>query len=129
MKSEYTHALLQLLEEGLPIEKALAGLRTTLARRHHGKLFVPILREVVRVLEAKKGVRQAVVATASTATQKALAEKIKSALTALGASTDTPVENVVDETLIGGFVATFNHEEYDYSYRKALKSLYESITR
>jgi F0F1-type ATP synthase delta subunit len=59
----------------------------------------------------------------------ALAAQIKAVLTELGLKENTEIKEVVDETIIGGFVATFDYKEHDRSYKKALKSLYESITK
>ena len=129
MKNEYAQAFLALIKEGMPVETALSGLRAVLERKKHSKLYASVLLEVQRVLEAEKGVKQAVVTVASSDHSAALQTKIDAALMSLGVSNDTPIKHVVDETLIGGFVASFDHKEYDQSYKTALKSLYESITK
>lgn len=128
MKALYAQAFLEMLQEGTPVEAALTGLRSALESKSHTKLYTPVLLEVKRVLEAKKGVREAVVATATTAGAKALKSEIDAALTELGVSKDIPVKTVVDETLVGGFVATFDYKEHDQSYKKSLTNLYKSIT-
>ena len=128
MKTEYAQALLEILSDGTPVDTALAGLRAALEKKHHTKLYAPVLLEVLRTLETEHGVTQAVVAIASTHDATQLKSKIEAALSELGVSKETPVKEVVDETLIGGFVATFNYKERDHSYKKALTSLYESIT-
>jgi len=128
MKNEYAHALLAIIASGTPVDTALAGLRTALKKKHHDKLLSPILQEALRVLSAQKSSNQAVVMVASAKQAAAMTDKIRQALSGLGASTDTSVEEVVDETLIGGFVATYNYQEHDQSYKRALKSLFESIT-
>jgi F0F1-type ATP synthase delta subunit len=81
------------------------------------------------VLEAQKDAKQARVATASTADAKVLKAKITEALRTLGIEKSTVVKEVVDETLVGGFVATFDYKEYDQSYKRTLKLLFESITK
>lgn len=129
MKALYAQAFLEMLQEGTPVEAALTGLRSALEKKSHTKLYVPVLLEVQRVLEAKKGVKEAVVATASTASAKALKSQINVVLAELGVSKDIPVKTIVDETLVGGFVATFDYKEHDQSYKKSLKSLFESITK
>lgn len=129
MKHDHAQAVLQVLKEGMPVETTLAGLRSALERKGHMKLFAPILLEVLRILEADKGVKQAVVATASSTGHKTLKSEIKAALSNLGVSAETPIKNVVDETLVGGFVATFDYKEHDRSYKKTLVNLYQSITK
>jgi F0F1-type ATP synthase delta subunit len=129
MKNEYARAFLEILNEGTPVETALTGLRAALEKKHHTKLFAPTLLEVLRTLEAEKGGKQAVVTVAKGSDTTALEAKIKAALDELGVTKDTPVKEVVDETLIGGFVATFDYQEHDQSYKKALTNLYESITK
>ncbi len=129
MKAHYVKAFTETLRAGMAIDAALAGLKSTLARKKHDKLFASVLLESLRVLEAEKGTDTAVVATASKADASTLATQIKAALAELGIKETTEVKEVVDETLIGGFVATFDYQEHDRSYKKALKSLYESITK
>jgi F0F1-type ATP synthase delta subunit len=65
----------------------------------------------------------------SKADASTFAAQIKTVLAELGVKETTQVKEVVDETLIGGFIATFDYQEHDQSYKKALKSLYESITK
>jgi F0F1-type ATP synthase delta subunit len=88
-----------------------------------------VLLEVARVLEAEKFANQAVIKTAKEADHKALKTQIETVLAELGVSKDISVKAVVDETLVGGFVATFDYKEHDQSYKKSLKSLFESITK
>lgn len=128
MKALYAQAFLEMLQEGTPVEAALAGLRSALEKKSHAKLYVPVLLEVQRVLEAKKGVKEATVATASAASASELNSQIKTVLVELGVSEDIPVKTIVDETLVGGFVATFDYKEHDQSYKKSLTNLYKSIT-
>ncbi len=129
MKTQYAQAFLEMIQEGMSVETALTGLRTALAKKNYSKLLVPILLEVQRVLEAQKDAKQARVATASTTDAKVLKAKITEALKTLGIEKSTVVKEVVDETLVGGFVATFDYKEYDQSYKRTLKSLFESITK
>jgi F0F1-type ATP synthase delta subunit len=129
MKTQYAQAFLELLKDGMSVETALSGLRTALTKKKHDKLFAPVLLEVLRVLEAEKGTMQAVIAVSSEKEAVALTSRIEEALKTLGTQTNTPVKQVIDETLVGGFIATFDYKEYDQSYKKALKSLYESIIK
>jgi F-type H+-transporting ATPase subunit delta len=129
MKTDYTQALLKTLQDGMLIDTALSGLKDALKKKHHEKLFAPVLLEVLRVLEAEKGTKTAEVRVAKTSDSLALKSQIEAVLQKLGVSKDTPVKEIVDETLIGGFVVTYNHKEHDASYKKSLKSLYESIVK
>jgi F0F1-type ATP synthase delta subunit len=129
MKTEYAHALVAAINEGVSIDTALTGLKRALDRKHHSKLYAPVLLEVVRTLEANGGGTNAIVTVAKASDAAALKSAITAALAQLGTAKDTQVMEVVDETLIGGFVATYDYKEFDQSYKKALKSLYESIVK
>jgi F0F1-type ATP synthase delta subunit len=129
MKTQYSQAFLEVVKDGMPVETALAGLRAALTKKNHSKLLAPVLLEVARVLEAEKFANQAVIKTAKEADHKALKTQIETVLAELGVSKDISVKTVVDETLVGGFVATFDYKEHDQSYKKSLKSLFESITK
>lgn len=128
MQHDYAQAFIAIIHDGTPIDSALSGLKAALAKKHHDKLFVPILSEVLRVLQSEKGVRTATVTLAKATVTDFEREQIQAGLRALGVTTSTTQVEVVDETLIGGFIATFDHQEYDHSYKRVLKSLYESIT-
>jgi F0F1-type ATP synthase delta subunit len=127
MKTAYAQAVVAAINDGMSINDTLVGLKRTLERKHHEKLYASVLLEVVRTLESKQGGNHAVVTVAKASDATALKVAIAEALQELGAATETVVTEVVDETLIGGFVATYDYNEYDRSYKKALKSLYESI--
>ncbi len=129
MKSAYVQAFLEVLQSGMSVDTALVGLKSTLERKNHSKLYASVLLEVVRVLEADKDEKSAVVTLASLAQAKELKTQISSALTTLGVDKNAIVKEKVDETLIGGFVVTFDYKEHDHSYKKSLKNLFESITR
>ncbi|MEN9922324.1 MAG: hypothetical protein RL097_601 [Candidatus Parcubacteria bacterium] len=129
MKTEYVQALLQTLHEGVATEVALSGLRRVLEKNKHSKLLPAILQEAVRMLETEKGASFATVAVARSADNVVLATQIKNALAELQVPSTAIVKIVIDETLVGGFVATFDYKERDQSYKKVLTSLYESITK
>lgn len=129
MKTEYAQAFLATIQEGVSLDTALSGLRGALERKGHGKLYAPVLFEVLRVLEAEKGTKTAEIRVAFEKDFVTHKSHIETALQTLGVSKDTPVRKVVDETIVGGFVATYDYKEHDQSYKKALKSLYESIVK
>lgn len=128
MQHDYTKALLALLESGTSLEDALRGLRAVLVSKHHVKLLPSILGEAVRVLESQKSAHVARVSVASASAADKLKAEIATALKALGTTSDTEVVQTFDATLVGGFVATYNHQERDQSYKRVLTSLYESIS-
>lgn len=128
MHTDYANALLAHLASGTSFDAAMDGLVSVLERKHHTKLLPAILRLVLRTLEAEKGVLKATVRTAHASVSATDKAKIAEALTALGVTAETPTEEIVDETLIGGFIATYAHHEQDHSYKRALTNLYESIT-
>ncbi len=128
MQKHYAQAFLKSLEDGMSLDTAVLGLKNTLAKKQHSKLFGAVLFEVQKVLETTKST-QAVVSVARSSDLKSLKEQIEVALSTLGATKQTRVKEVVDETLIGGFVVTHNYQEHDVSYKKTLKSLYESIVK
>ncbi len=129
MKQQYVQALLASLRGGMSIDAALSGLKGALQKKHCEKLFGPVLLEAMRVLEAEKGLNVAEVRVARVTDLTALKSQIETTLQHLGVSADATLKEIVDETVVGGFVATYNYKEQDKSHKKALKSLYESITK
>ncbi len=128
MKKDYVLAFLALIEDEVPIDVALSGLKIVLKKRRHQKLLSSILRQVLLILATKKGSDEAHVMVAQKNVSDRLSAEIKLALLKLGIHEDTTIREKLDETLIGGFVATYNYREYDHSYKRLLKSLHESIT-
>lgn len=129
MKNNYVQALLASLDEGMQIDTALSGLAATLKKNQHEKLLPSVLLEVLRVLEANKGELVAEVRVAKASDLQTLKSRIEATLQNLGVTRDTTVNEIVDETIVGGYVATYNFQEEDRSHKKVLKSLYESITK
>ena len=125
MKDSYTTALLELLSTSDDVAKVLNGFKQTLERKGHERLFVPVLRAVLRELESKRATTT--VATRSEADQKKFAADIEATLKELGAAANP--EFVTDETMIGGFVAEHNHVRVDKSYKSKLVSLYRNFTK
>lgn len=128
MQNDYAQAFLAHIASGTSFDTALAGLVSVLTRRNHTKLLPSILRLVLRKLEAAKGTKRATVRVASATMSQADTAKLTAALEALGVHEGTPTEEIVDETLIGGFVLQYNYHEQDHSYKRVLTNLYESIT-
>ena len=127
MEKSYVQAVLELLESGSEIETVLGNLRTVMTDRGHVKALPVVLRDVLRALEQGTTESTATITIARTSDEAALKVDIKSALTTLGAKSDT-YTTLVDDTIIGGIIATYNHRQIDQSYRSKLSNLYQSIT-
>lgn len=126
MKEHYINAVVSLLHAETSVTEVIAGLDRVLAARGHEKLRPGIVRGVMRVLSAQRPSTSATVITASETSRKALASEIAAALSELGA-TDTP-EVIIDDAIIGGFIAKTNTKTYDASHRRHLVELYRTIT-
>ncbi len=124
MKDTYTKALLQLWSED-DASSVLPGFKKVLKNRGHEQLFVPVLRSVLRELEARRPTTSVVVG--SEADSKNFEAEIKNTLKDLGS--DTTPDFIVDESLIGGYVAEHDHVRTDASYKTKLVSLYRSFTK
>lgn len=129
MKAAYAEALIAVLDSGMPIEQALTGLLRAMKVKQHEKLYAPVLQEALRALEAKKGAKHAVVMVAHEGDKERLKADITSALALLGVPSKAEIVTSVNETLIGGFLVSYDGKERDGSYKKALKSLYESVIK
>ena len=126
MEKVYVQAVMELLESGSSIETVLGNLRTVMAARGHAKALPTVLRAVVCALEQESDTSVPTVVVARASDEMALSAEIKSALATLDAS-GTPTITV-DDTIIGGLIATYNHQQVDQSYRSKLVTLYQSIT-
>ena len=126
MEKVYVQAVMELLENGSKIETVLGNLKTVMEKRGHAKALPAVLRAVVRALEQGTTESVATITVARDADVTALKADIKSALATLGA--DGAHTTIVDDTIIGGLIATYNHRQIDQSYRTKLVSLYQSIT-
>ncbi len=126
MEKVYVQAVMELLESGSTIESVLGNLRTVMTNRGHAKALPMVLRAVVRALEQGTTESVATITVAREADVSALKSDIKLALATLGA--DGTHTTIVDDTIIGGLITTYNHRQIDQSYRTKLVTLYQSIT-
>ncbi len=126
MEKVYVQAVMELLGSGSSIETVLGNLRAVMEARGHAKALPAVLRDVVRILDEQSDAAVPTVTLARAIDDKALSADIKSVLAALGAKGAHVV--VIDDTIIGGLVATFNHRQIDQSYRTKLTSLYQNVT-
>jgi len=126
MKKVYVQAVLELLESGSNIETVLSNLRAVMTTRGHAKALPVVLTSLTRALEQQSDATAPTLALARASDEAALAADIKLALATLG-STTTPVVTI-DDALIGGLIATYNHRQIDQSYRTKLTNLYQAVT-
>jgi len=126
MEKVYVQAVMELLESGSKIETVLGNLRIVMEKRGHAKALPTVLRAVVRALEQGTMESVATITVARDSDVAALKADIKSALATLGA--DDSHTTIIDDTIIGGLIATYNHRQIDQSYRTKLSNLYQSIT-
>lgn len=124
MKDTYQKALIEIFQDNTDPEVILAGFKATLKKRGHERLYVPVLRSVLRILAAKRPTTVVTVAKESDST--VFANAIATILQELGATESSAAQ--VDETLIGGFVVEHDHKRVDNSYKAKLVRLYRSLT-
>ena len=126
MEKLYIQAVVELLATGSDIETVLHNLRSVMTCRGHAKALPIVLRAVVRLLEQQSDETTPLVTVARVSDKTTLATEIKTVLATLGAIS-TEYTTVVDDTIIGGLIATYNHRQIDRSYHTKLVNLYQSI--
>lgn len=127
MKRNYVKAVIDLLLSGHEVSDVLKGLKNTLTKRNHNKLYLSILKSVSRELGKKLLRNNSMLVVAQKNDEKTLKKTIEEAALKLGLSQKPFVQ--VDETLIGGFILTANNKEVDQSYKTKLISLYRNVTK
>ena len=126
MEKVYVQAVMELLGSGSKIETVLGNLRVVMEKRGHAKALPAVLRAIVKALEQGTAEQIATVRVAREADIPTLKADITSALATLG--TDGTPTIIVDDMIIGGLIATYNHRQIDRSHRSKLVTLYQSIT-
>lgn len=125
MTASYTYAVLALIADGVDIETVLRGLKQTLAHRGHDHLYHTILRRVARQLAAGTTTARIVVADNGDVVKHDAA--IKADCDAHSIAYPEHIE--IDPTLTGGYILETGTQRIDRSYKRALTTLYESITQ
>jgi F0F1-type ATP synthase delta subunit len=125
MEANYVTAITELISTGTPVEEVLANLPKVLALHGHTRMHESVLRHVMLTLEQQHEDSVPVVTVASEAGETAQKAEIKAALAELGVASASH-RTVVDDTIIGGFVATYNHKSIDESYRTQLQAIYQA---
>lgn len=126
MKQSYVQAVLDMIHAGKSPEEVLDGLQQVLSAKGHQRLYPSILAGVLRVLQAEtdRYVPQVTVARNTDLVEHK--EAIMAALRALGTDDEPVVAH--DDTLAGGFVASYQNRVYDASYKTKLAELYRKVT-
>ncbi len=122
---DYTHAVLELIHEGMNVDEAFRGLTYTLIQRGHRSLFPAILRELERNAEKIALKETATLTLAKKDDETKLKTEIGEALALLNATSHTVR---TDPTITGGFILEGNEKRIDESYKKKLLTLYRSLT-
>lgn len=122
---DYTHAVLELIHEGMSVDEAFRGLTYTLIQRGHRSLFPAILRELERNAEMMVAKETATLTLAKKDDESKLKAEITKALELIGATAHTVR---TDSTITGGFILEGNEKRIDESYKKKLLTLYRSLT-
>ena len=125
MKKHYTEAALKMIQSGTDIDKVLEGLRKTLTRKGHTRLYSAVLRSIVRILETHHDTGAVVVVAKDSDTTK-LASDIDAILTELDAGKNFVTK--IDQTIIGGVIVKNNNVVVDRSYKTKLTNIYRATT-
>lgn len=128
MKKHYISAVIELLLSGKDVDDVLKGLSAALKRKGHEKLYGQILTGVMRSLTEGQSSVASNIVVAKESDRKELKDAIAGALENIGGNVKD-ARITVDETLIGGFIASHKGRLINRSYKQRLLSLYRSITK
>jgi len=121
----YTEATQRALATGLSPEQVLSGLQKVLTRHGHTTLYPMILKDVLKSLEKGEKNKTVTVRVAKAGD----ADTYRTQIAQFVSDTQSVhTEVVVDETLIGGFMARTPHHMRDQSYKESLVSIYRALT-
>jgi hypothetical protein len=126
MKDHYITAVLTLLDASTEPAEVVRGLQNTLRARHHDALLLPVLRSVERTLTNRLDATQPLLTVRNEAALQSEAARIEAAKKVLGVTVEPTVQ--YDDTLIGGVVLEHNYQRVDASYKRALRTLFQTIT-
>ena len=116
-----------MLQADVDPDEVLAGLHKTMSAKGHMRLYVAVLRGVLRILNTKSDTDSATVYIAKESDIKVLTNTIESAFKELDAENEYTTK--VDTTLIGGFIIKSNNTILDRCYKTALTKLYRAATK
>ena len=127
MKNHYIQAVIELIKSGTDIQELHNGLKKSMERKGHMRLYGSVLRGTLRILETQTDHSKATVIVSEDTDIQKYASDITGALKKLGAQDDFSTE--IDPTIIGGVVIKHNNTLIDRSYKTTLTNLYRSITK
>lgn len=125
MKQAYVTAVVAMVLAGTPVETVLANTKAALDKKGHARLWGAVLRGAVRELTHALSANAPKIVLAKN--DAATLANAKAALVALKAEGEAVV--IVDETLIGGFIASAKHQIVDSSYKRALLDVYRKVAK
>jgi F0F1-type ATP synthase delta subunit len=123
---DYSHAVLELIQDGMSTDEAFRGLTYTLIKRGHRSLYPAILRELERHVDKLSEMNTVTVTLAKHDHESKLKAEITEALTLLGTTTYTIR---TDSTITGGFIAEGQGKRIDESHKKKLLTLYRTLIK
>jgi len=126
MKNHYIQATIEMIQTGTAVEAVFDGLKKSMQKKGHIRLYASVLHGVLRILETKKDIAVATVVVAKDADVQKYADTIKQTLISIKAGDDFSTK--VDETIIGGVIVKNNNTIVDRSYKTVLTNLYRSTT-
>jgi F0F1-type ATP synthase delta subunit len=126
MKEAYIIALTDALLSSTDTETVLVNTKAVLEKKGHMRLWPSVLKGTMQALNKRLSDSQPEVLVAKPGT--AGDAMLKAALEAVGAESASHKE-VVDETIVGGFVLRFKDKLVDASYKRALLDMYRRVTK
>ena len=126
MKDTYATAVLELLNEGTPLDTVFSNLKIVTESRGHKALLPAVLTALLSKYEQSERDNQPTVMVSNH--KDATKNEVLVALKRLGAENSTP-KVVLDNTVIGGAIVTYNHKMIDQSYKTQLHNLYKATTK
>lgn len=125
MKNTYVQAITQLITAGGEIDHILSRAKIVMVVRGHGRLYGDVLKDVVIALETKLVMDTPTIIIARKNDSSTL--EVKEVLALLDCSNIKPTIKV-DDTIIGGVIATRGSTHIDMSYKSILQKLYQAVT-
>lgn len=122
----YAQALWQLIERGMALKPAVAGLLEALETHGRTALLPKIARAISRIAMREARRTDVVLSVARTKDLKAAERAAKKILSEIGVGT-RDIKTAVDEDLIGGWRLEGRERLVDASYKKSLLTIYESV--
>lgn len=127
MKKYYIKAVVELLLQCKDVDVVLANLKKTLTYKGHLSIHLHILQGVLIELAKSQNESSSTLCIANKRDLQKYKDAIEASLVTLGGDTKN-AQVSIDETLIGGYVASHNGKLINKSHKQKLVALYRSIT-